>query len=38
LGPRFTGSNPVKVMDFKDDKNPLQTFLLRGGKAGGPMS
>jgi hypothetical protein len=29
-GPKVTGSDPAKAMDFKDDKNPLHIFLSDG--------
>jgi hypothetical protein len=31
-GPKGRGSNPVKAMDFKGDKNPQHTFLRTGSK------
>jgi hypothetical protein len=38
LDPKFLGSNPAEVMDFKGDTNPGHTFLQRKSKATGPMS
>jgi hypothetical protein len=30
MEPKFAGSNPIKAMDFKGDKNPQHTLISDG--------
>jgi hypothetical protein len=38
IGLKVLGFKPAEAMDFKDDKDPQHTFLLKGSKAGGLMT